>query len=142
MKNFQQNLFIVLALGLCSLCAWQWYEQTVQRDEIQAQNQMLYERDASIQNDTNSIASLNTKVDEMDGRITELKGTVTTNEQVMAAQTVQIEGLRFDNATFTNEIAQYKVAVDTLETKLKEADGDIDKQNQTITNLLAQRNDL
>jgi uncharacterized protein HemX len=117
MKNFQQNLFIVLALGLCGLCAWQWYEQTVQRDEIQAQNQMLYERDASIQTDTNSIASLNAKVDEMDGRITQLKGTVATNEQVMAAQRAQIEGLRFDNATFTNEIAQYKVAVDTLETK-------------------------
>src|SRR5580698_6490931 len=140
MKNFQQNLFVVLALGLCGLCAWQWYEQTVQRDEIQAQNQMLYERDASIQNDTNSIASLNAKVDEMDGRITQLKGAVATNEQVLAWQTAQIEGLRFDNATVTNEIAQYKVAVNTLETKLKDANGDIDKQNQTINNLLSQRN--
>ncbi len=35
MKNFQINLFIVLALGLCGLCTWQWYEQTVQRTEIQ-----------------------------------------------------------------------------------------------------------
>ena len=34
MKHFQSNLLIVLALALCGLCAFQWYEQTVQRDEI------------------------------------------------------------------------------------------------------------
>ena len=28
MKNFQQNLLIVLALGLCGLCVYQWYGQT------------------------------------------------------------------------------------------------------------------
>ena len=33
MKNFQQNLLILLALRLCGLCAWQWYAQTVQRDD-------------------------------------------------------------------------------------------------------------
>ena len=142
MKNFQQNLLIVLALGLCGLCAWQWYEQTVQRNAIQSQNQMIYDRNASIQGYTNSITTLNSKINDMDARISELKSTVATNEQTMVSQKAQITQLQFDNETCTNEIAQYKVAVDTLEAKLKEAYAGIDKQNETITNLVSQRADL
>jgi chromosome segregation ATPase len=142
MKNFQQNLLIILALALCGLCAWQWYEQTVQRTTIQALNQMVYDRNATIQNDTNSIATLNSKVDDLDARVTGLKATVATNTQVMAAQKAQITLLQFDHENDTNEIAQYQVAVDTLNSKLKEAYAGIDKQNVTITNLLSQREDL
>lgn len=142
MKNFQQNLLIVLALGLCGLCAWQWYAQTAQRTTIGQLNQMVYDRNASIQSYTNSIAALNGQVAEKDGRITELKATVTTNEQIMAAQKAQITQLQFDHDNDTNEIAQYKVAVDTLESRLKDANDNVDKQNTVITNLLSQRNDL
>ena len=142
MKNFQQNLLIILALGLCGLCAWQWYAQTVQRRTIQDLNQMVYDRNDAIQNYTNEIATLNAKVDDMDTQIGGLKKTVATNEQVMTSQKAQIMQLQYDNETFTNVIAQYKVAVNTLESQLNEANTNIDKQNETITNLLSQRNDL
>ena len=142
MKNFQVNLLIVLALGLCGLCAWQWYEQTVQRDEIQSQNRMVYDRDASIQNYTNSIATLNHQVNQMDASLTKIKSAVATNEQLVISQKAEILQLQFANDNFTNEIAQYKSGVDTLEAKLKDAYAGIEKQNETITNLIAQRNDL
>jgi chromosome segregation ATPase len=142
MKNFQVNLLIGLAIGLCGLCAWQWYEQTVQRDEIQSLNQMVYDRDAAIQDDTNSIATLNHQVNQMDARITEIKAAAATNEQLVISQKAEIVQLQFNNENFTNEIAQYKAAVDALESKLKETYAGIDKQNEAITNLIAQRNDL
>ncbi len=142
MKNFQPNLLITLALGLCGLCAWQWYAQTVQRTTIGQLNQMVYDRNAAIQNYTNSIATLNGQVAEMDGRITELKGTVANNDQVIASQKAQITQLQFDHDNDTNEIAQYKIAMNTLESRLKDANDNIDKQNTVITNLLSQRNDL
>ena len=142
MKNFQQNLLIVLALGLCGLCAWQWYAQTVQRQTIQDLNKMVYDRNAAIQGYTNSIATLNAKVDDMDVRITALKATVASNEQVMISQKAQITQLQFDHDNDTNEIAQYKVAVDTLESRLKDAYTNLDKQNETITNLLSERDAL
>jgi chromosome segregation ATPase len=142
MKNFQHNLLIILALALCGLCAWQWYAETVQRKTIGDLNQMVFDRNTSIENDTNSIASLNSHVNEMDERIMGLKTIVATNEQMVALQGAQIEQLRYDNATYTNEIGQYKVAVETLESKLKEADAGIDQQNVTISNLLSQRNNL
>ena len=73
MKNFQVNLLIVLALGLCGLCVWQWYEQTIQRDEITTMNGMIYEKNAAIQGYTNSLATLNHQVNQMDASLTEIK---------------------------------------------------------------------
>ena len=142
MKNFQVNLLIVLALGLCGLCAWQWYEQTVQRDEIQSLNRMVYDRDASIQNYTNSIATLNHQVNQMDASLTEIKSAATTNEQRLISQKAEIVQLQFANENATNEIAQYKAGVDALEAKLKDAYAGVDKQNRAISNLVTQRNDL
>jgi chromosome segregation ATPase len=142
MKNFQVNLFIVLALGLCGLCAWQWYEQTVQRTTIQSLNRMVYDRDAAIQGCTNSLATLNHQLNQMDASLTEMKAVATTNKQLIISQKSQIEQLQFANENATNEIAQYKAGVDALETKLKEAYTGIDRQNAAISNLVAQRNDL
>ena len=142
MKNFQVNLFILLALGLCGLCARQWYEQTVQRGEIETLNRMVYDRNAAIQGDTNSIATLNHQVNQMDARITEIKAAATTNEQLVISQKAEIAQLQFANDNATNENAQYKAAVDALESKLKETYAGVDKQNEAITNLIAQRDDL
>ncbi len=142
MKNFQVNLLIVLALGLCGLCVYQWHDQTIQRDEIQTLDQRVYDRDAAIQGYTNSLAMLNHQVDQMDARLTEIKAVAATNEQLVISQKADIAQLQFASLNLTNQITQYKIAVDTLEAKLKDAYAGIDKQNATITNLIAQRNDL
>jgi len=142
MKNFQVNLLIVLAVCLCGLCAWQWYEQTAQRTEIQTLNRMVYDRDAAIQNDTNSIATLNHQVNQMDASLTEMKAEAATNQQLIISQKAEIAQLLFANENATNEIAQYKAGVDALESKLKEAYAGIDRQNVAISNLVTQRNDL
>ncbi|HTX22316.1 MAG TPA: hypothetical protein VMD27_10745 [Candidatus Aquilonibacter sp.] len=142
MKNFQQNLLIVLALALCGLCVFQWFEQTVQRNEIQTQNGMLYDRDDAIQKDTNAIASLTAQVNQMDASISEIKATDVTNAQLVVSQKAQIVELQFQNEMLTNKVAQYKTAVDELTAKLKDAYAGIEKQNEAITNLVAQRDDL
>ena len=142
MKHFQVNLLIVLALSLCGLCAWQWYEQTVQREEIQALNRMVYEKNSSIQGYTNSIATLNHQVNQMDASLAKIKATVATNEQLVISQRAEIAQLRFTNGNATNEIAQYQAGVNALEAKLKDAYAGIEKQNEALTNLVAQRNDF
>src|SRR5271154_3614625 len=121
MKNFQQNLLIALALSLCALCAFQWYEQTIQRNEITTLNGMVYEKNVAIQDATNSLATLNYQIEQMDERITEIKSAAATNEQLVVVQKIEIARLEFSNLNLTNQIAQYKQAVDTLQSKLKEA---------------------
>jgi chromosome segregation ATPase len=142
MKNFQANLLIVLALALCALCAFQWYEQTIQRNEITTMNGILYDKNVAIQDATNSIATLNHQVEQMDARLTEMKAAAATNEQLVVAQKVEIAQLQFNGAKLTNEIAQYKTAVDTLTAKLKEAYANLESQNSSINNLVAQRDDF
>lgn len=142
MKNFQQNLLIVLALALCGLCVFQWRGQTLQHNEIQKLNKMVYDRDAAIQSDTNSIASLNFQVNQMDARLTQLKSVAATNEQLILSQKEEITRLQFQNDTFTNEIAQYKSATDKLTARLKDAYAGIEKQNGAISNLISERDDL
>jgi chromosome segregation ATPase len=142
MKNFQQNLLVGLALALCVLCAFQWHVQTVQRDEITTMNGILYGNNVTIQDATNSIATLNHQVNQMDASLTETKAVAATNQQTVVLQKAQIFKLELASENLTNEIAQYKAAVDALQSKLKEAYSGIEKQNETITNLVVQRDDF
>src|SRR5476649_2417464 len=118
MKSFQQNLLIVIALALCGLCAFQWYEQTLQRNEITTLNGIVYGKNVAIQDATNSIATLNHQIAQMDARLTEIKAVSATNEQLAVSQKAEIAQLQFASANLTNEIAQYKAAVDSLQSRL------------------------
>ncbi|HEX4350421.1 MAG TPA: hypothetical protein VH251_08530, partial [Verrucomicrobiae bacterium] len=133
---------ILLALSLCGLCAFQWYEQTVQRGEITALNGIVYEKNIATRDATNSITVLSDQVEQMDASLTEIKANAATNEERVASQKAQITLLQYSNLNLTNEISQYKIAVETLESKLKNAYADLQKQNDALTNLVAQRDEF
>lgn len=142
MKHFQQNLLIVLALGLCALCAYQWYSQTLVRNEMQGLGQMLSEQAAAIQGYTNSIKTMDHQISDLDARVTELKGTIKTNDLLILNQKREINRLELDNEGLTNEVSQYKAGVESLKGKLEEAYDGVKKQNEAIKQLVAQRDDF
>jgi chromosome segregation ATPase len=142
MKNFQVKLFVALALGLCGLCAWQWYFQTVQRGQMEEQSRTIYERDKAIQGYTNSIRTMDLHIAEMDRRITELKQTLMTNGEFIIVQKREVARLAASNDTLSAEIAQYTNAIAFLESKLKEAYDGIKKQNEAVEQLAAQRDEF
>jgi len=142
MKNFHQNLLIILALSLCGLCAWQWCGQTFERGRIESLNHLLAGKSAAIQSYTNSIETLNHQIEEMDARITELKTASATNDEANLAQKREISRLRLTTEVLTNEITQYTNAVTTLETKLQGLVEGVKKQNAAIEELTAQRDDF
>jgi chromosome segregation ATPase len=142
MKNFHQNLLIALALCLCTLCAWQWYGQTVQRTEFDKLNAIANQKSALIQDYTNSIETMQHQIGQMDASITELKDTVATNDQTILAQKKELNQLDSENIALTNDIAQYKQAVDTLEARLKDAYDSIKKQNDALKQLAGERDEF
>jgi peptidoglycan hydrolase CwlO-like protein len=142
MKNFHQNLLIVLALALCVLCAYQWYGQTLQRGQVESMNQLLSQKLAAIQGYTNSIKDMDAQIAQMDGRITELKGTIKTNDQLVLEQKREINRLEADAVAATNQIVEYKRVIDVYKEKLEDAYAGVKKQNEAITNLVAQRDDF
>ena len=142
MKNFQQNLLIALALGLCLLCVWQWHVQTDQRKNIDTLNQLNYLKAEAIQGYTNSIQTMQHEISELDARITEFKSAVKSNETVMQEQRRELSRHELANQLLTNQIAQYKAGVATLETRLKDAYEDVRKQNDAIKEVAAQRDEF
>jgi chromosome segregation ATPase len=142
MKNFQQNLLIALALGLCGLCAWQWYFQTVQRDRIDKVDQMVYKQSVEIQGYTNSIASMDAEIAGQQGRINELKQTLGSNDQMIVDQKRDILRLQLSAEGLSNEIVQYQSLTNLLATKLEEAYAGIKRQNEAISNLVDQRDEF
>jgi len=141
-KNFQQNILILLALCLCSLCVYQWYLQMQQRNQIEKLNQTVYEKSMAVQNCTNSIATMDHQIAELSSRIAELRQTAQTNEQAIATQRREINKLEVTGESLTNQIGEYKKAVGTLEARLKDAYDGIKKQNEALQELATQRDEF
>jgi chromosome segregation ATPase len=141
MKNFQQNLLVFLALGLCGLCAWQWYVQTLLHDEGQALQKTIFKQAGDIQGYTNSIKNMDAEIAGLSTRINELKHAAMTNEQTIFLQKREVSRLQSTGDMLSNQIVQYKGVVDQMESRLKEASTGIAKQNDAIKLLVAERDD-
>jgi uncharacterized coiled-coil DUF342 family protein len=142
MKNLQQNLLIALALGLCGLCAWQWYFQTLQRGRIDKLDQMIYKQSAEIQGYTNSIAGMDAEIAGQQGRINELKQTVMSNDQATITQKRDFLRLQLSAEGLSNEIVQYQSLTNLLASKLTEAYDGVKKQNEAIAKLVSERDEF
>ena len=142
MKNFHQNLLIILALALCVLCACQWYEQTGQRTQTEGLNQLLSQKLLAIQGYTNSMKDMDAQIAQMDASITGLKDTIKSDDKLILEQKRQINQLELNNTAFTNQIAEYQQVVDVYKSKLQAAYDGVKKQNDAIMQLVAQRDDF
>jgi chromosome segregation ATPase len=141
MKNLQQNLLIFLAACLCGLCIWQWYGQTLQRREIESLGQLVYQKAALIQGYTNSIASTDRQIAQLQAGLAVLKDELKTNEQFVATQKRELSRLETLNTGLTNQVAGYHRAVAELEGKLKDTYEGIRKQNEAMKEIVAQRDE-
>jgi uncharacterized coiled-coil DUF342 family protein len=142
MKNIQMNLLVVLSMGLCGLCAWQWYVQTQLHNEGQVLQQKIFKRDSDIQGYTNSIKNMDSEIAGLSTRINELKQENTTNQYTAAQQKIEIFRLQFYSDAMSNQVVQYQSNIVLLETRLKEASAGIVKQNEAISNLVSERDDV
>jgi len=135
MKNFQTKLFIVLAIGLCGACAWQWYLQSVQLNTIEGLNQVIFQKTSEIQGYTNSIKTMDAEISQLHDRITVLKQAAVSNDQWAVTEKREVARLQSDGDIVSNELVEYKAAVDGLTNKLQQAyDGEKE--------LAAQRDDF
>lgn len=121
MKNFQRNLFILLALCLCGTCVYQWNQQATQLNRIVQLNQVIYKNSSDIQRFTNSIQTMDVEINQLHDRLGQLKQTVASNEQWAIGEKREVARLQADGDSLTNEITQYKAVVQDLTNKLHEA---------------------
>jgi chromosome segregation ATPase len=129
MKNPLQTLLIFLALSLCGLCVWQWYGQVLQRQDMTALAQQVYDQSVAIRGYTNSINLLDRQVAELDGHLTEFRETVKSNQALIVA-------LRQENVLFSNQAVRYR---EIAEENAKQANEVIRQQNEAIKSVAAER---
>jgi chromosome segregation ATPase len=121
MKNFQRNLFILLALALCGTCAYQWYLQAIQFNALEQRNRSISSQAADIQGLTNRVKRADDEINQLKDRITELKQAAVSNDQWAISERREVARLESDGEFMTNEIVQYKAAVSQLDSKLTNA---------------------
>ncbi len=141
MNKFLSNVLIVLALALCALCAWQWVVQTHQSTEIFGLTDVIYRKDEAIQKYTNSLHLSDVKIAQLDEQVRDLRNTVKTNEATILQQKRDIAKMEFTTVGLTNQVEEYKQALDAVQNRLKEAYAGIEKQNQVLKEVVAQRDD-
>ena len=142
MKIFHQNILISLAICLCGLCAYQWYIQSLQYGKIEKLAQSVAERNAALQDATNAVKNADHQIGQLDARLTDYKKDAGTHAQIIAEQKRALLKLQIANDRQAVELADYQKAVDSLAGKLKRAYGDIQKQDDNISQLVTQRDDL
>ena len=118
MKNFLQHLLIILALGLCGLCTWQWRDQVQQHRILTAFSQTIADQAVEIQRATNSVAVLDQQLVQMDARLTELRSVLQSNR-------TEITAGRIENQRLTSALTQ--------------ANENIRQQNEILKTVAAQR---
>ncbi len=114
----------------------------MQRQLVETLNRQLTEKLAAIQGYTNTIQNFDTQVAQMEAHIAELDGTIKTNAELLLSQKRDINRFEAENTVLTNQVAEYKKAVEQLQSRLKEAYDSIEKQNDLIKTVVAQRDDF
>jgi chromosome segregation ATPase len=134
MKNPLQSLLIAFAIALCGLCTWQWHGQMLQQKRMNTLAQSDYDQSVAIQGYISSAKKMDDQIAQMDGRLTELRDTVNTDNTA-------ISKLRADNSRLTGSVEQYSKVAAELEARLKQADDAIRRQADALKNLVQERDD-
>ena len=121
MKNFQRNLFVVLAIALCGTCAYQWYLQAVQLNTIEKLNGTVYQKSSDLQAYTNALKTRDDEIIHLHLRHTYYKQIIASNDQWAITEKREVARLQSAADIMSNEIVQYKAAVDKFAGQLKEA---------------------
>ena len=82
------------------------------------------------------------QITQMDARITQLKSEARTNADMVITEKREINRLQAAADGLTNQVAEYRSAVESLQGKLKEAYGGIQKQKEAMKELVAQRDEF
>jgi chromosome segregation ATPase len=142
MKGIQERMFVVLALAMCGLCAYQWYELSVQRGRIVTLAAQVAARDLALREATNTVATSDHQVARLDAEALAWRAACRTNAQLLAEQRREVARLHGVEDGLAARLEQYRSAVDTLTNKVKTAYDGIESQNSAIKQLTAQRDEL
>jgi chromosome segregation ATPase len=140
--TFLTNLLIVLALGLCALCTYQWLRETNTRVQVQSLHDTRFKLESAIQQHTNNIRVMDARIAELTDDVSRLVGTVKTNTVIIADLRNERSALESSNAFLGSQLHAYTNAFIDATNRLYEAHETLRRQNDQIKELVVQRDDF
>lgn len=139
MKQFLVNLLIVMALGLCGLCTYQWYRESRLRIEMEGQSRDLYQKKESINGLNAALQQTREDSDRLEKLNLRLNGEIKTNALEIAGLRRQVDQLGDETNRLSNDLATYKSSLEVANANTVEANKVVQTQNQTIKQLVDER---
>lgn len=140
MKKFQENLLIVIALGLCGLCIWQWVREAQLRKQAEDLSKELYQKKEIIQSLEGQLKRSEAEVLRLDKLKTEMTETIKTNRHEILTLTKYSEKLEREIENQKAQLDVYKDAIEKANASIQKQNEDIQKQNEMLKELAAERN--
>jgi chromosome segregation ATPase len=140
MKKFLENLLLVVALGLCGLCAYQWLREANLRTKMEDQSKVIFQKKEAIQNLEATLKRTEAEVERLDTLKIQLNETIKTNKQEILTLTKYSERLEKEIEAQKSQIQTFKDALDQANESIKKQNEDIKRQNEMMKDLAAERN--
>jgi chromosome segregation ATPase len=140
MKKFLENLLMVVALGLCGLCVYQWLREANLRTRMEDQSKEIFQRKEAIQNLEATLRRTEGEVERLESLRVQLNETIKTNKQEILTLTKYSERLEKEIEGNKAQIQNYKEAIEQANDSIRRQNDTITKQNQDMKDLAAERN--
>jgi chromosome segregation ATPase len=142
MKKILPTLLITTSFALCILAAFQWVQGAKQWERIDTQDREIFEREKSLQSFTNQVAIMGTHIGEMERKIDEMSGTISTNQQQIYQLNRDLNKSEMQRTNLLLKLEQYQNAFEVATNNLALAYDSIKEQNEAIKEAVTQRDDF
>lgn len=140
MRKVLENLLIVLALGLCALCTYQWYRESHLRRQSEVMSKEIFDKKEAIQGLEDRLKRSEAEVLRLEDLKAQLTDTIKTNRQELATLTKYSEKLERDAESLKTQVQAYKETVEQANASIRKQNEDIKKQNEIIKQLSEEKN--
>jgi hypothetical protein len=133
------TVLIVLALGLCGLCAFQWVRETklrVRVDELQAERQKLNDEKASVEAQGRRFQE---EIQRVERERAELFKTTQTNNEALVKARAELAKASLEGERFRKTADAYKEGFDKANESIRQQNEGLLKMKADITKVLAER---
>ncbi len=142
MNKLILNLSVLISCALCVLCFVQWQrENTLTQEKIKL-TQDIHTNKVLIQDLQVLLRNTQQELERVQGIRNQLEETVKTNQARLRELTAELERTIEDRDAKTQQVEQYKVALEQANQNILSQNEAITRQNESIKQLVAQRDEL
>ena len=142
MKNFLQNLLIILAICLCGLITFQWVREGRTHARLEALVNEVHDKAGAIQNLGGQLKRSEAEVERLDKLKTEMAETIKSNRLEIMGLTKEVKKTADELEHSKRQSEAFKSALDQANENTRIQIEETRKQTEQLKKILADRNEM